>query len=49
MTKPDKSFRFIMDEPFSDRDSFIEINHDYGNGFPRRKTYLEWVEEDLQK
>jgi|APSaa5957512535_1039671.scaffolds.fasta_scaffold309997_1 hypothetical protein len=48
MTKPDMAFKFIMDEPFSDRDSFVEVNHSNGNGFPRKKTYMEWVEEDLR-
>ena len=37
-----------MDEPFSDRSSFIEVNHSVGNGFPRKKTYWEWVEDDLE-
>jgi len=48
MKRPGKSFRFIMDEPFSDRSSFIEVNHSVGNGFPRKKTYWEWVEDDLE-
>ena len=48
MKRPGKSFRFIMDEPFSDRSSFVEVNHSVGNGFPRKRTYWEWVEDDLE-